>query len=113
MARGSVVEESTGKLTLEELRAALRQVGTERYHHQHPFHVRMHEGKLSRGQLQAWALNRYARGESELWIMMATSSATAEFCAGSSWRKQLGWTGSGSCAQKGFCQRRDLSATNT
>ena len=25
----------------------------------HPFHLLMHEGKLSRGQLQAWALNRY------------------------------------------------------
>ena len=47
------------KLTFEELRAALRQVGDERYHHKHPFHLLMHEGKLSRGQLQAWALNRY------------------------------------------------------
>jgi pyrroloquinoline-quinone synthase len=43
----------------EGLRAALRQVGEERYHHKHPFHLLMHEGKLSRGQLQAWALNRY------------------------------------------------------
>jgi pyrroloquinoline-quinone synthase len=50
---------SAPKLTLEELRAALRQVGEERYHHKHPFHLLMHEGKLSRGQLQAWALNRY------------------------------------------------------
>ena len=33
--------------------------GEERYHHKHPFHVRMHEGLLTRGQLQAWALNRY------------------------------------------------------
>ena len=41
------------------MRAALRQVGEERYHHKHPFHLLMHEGKLSRGQLQAWALNRY------------------------------------------------------
>ena len=47
------------KLTFEELRAALRQVGEERYHHKHPFHLLMHEGKLTRGQLQAWALNRY------------------------------------------------------
>lgn len=46
-------------LSMEELRAALRKVGEERYHHQHPFHLLMHEGKLSRGQLQAWALNRY------------------------------------------------------
>ena len=34
-------------------------IGEERYHHKHPFHLRMHEGNLSRGQLQAWALNRY------------------------------------------------------
>ena len=46
-------------LSGDELRAALLRVGEERYHHRHPFHVLMHEGKLSRGQLQAWALNRY------------------------------------------------------
>jgi len=46
-------------LTNEELRARLRTVGEERYHHQHPFHLLMHEGKLTRGQLQAWVLNRY------------------------------------------------------
>jgi pyrroloquinoline-quinone synthase len=46
-------------LSPEELRARLRQVGEERYHHRHPFHLMMHEGQLSRGQLQAWALNRY------------------------------------------------------
>jgi pyrroloquinoline-quinone synthase len=48
-----------GALSGEELRARLRQVGEERYHHRHPFHLMMHEGELSRGQLQAWALNRY------------------------------------------------------
>jgi len=42
-----------------ELEARLRRVGAERYHHQHPFHAMMHEGQLSRGQMQAWALNRY------------------------------------------------------
>jgi len=46
-------------LTREELRARLQEVGRERYHHRHPFHLMMHDGKLSRGQLQAWALNRY------------------------------------------------------
>lgn len=46
-------------LSFEELRAQLRAVGEGRYHHKHPFHLLMHEGKLSRGQLQAWALNRY------------------------------------------------------
>ncbi len=46
-------------LTFDELRASLRAVGEERYHHKHPFHLMMHEGRLTRGQLQAWALNRY------------------------------------------------------
>ena len=46
-------------LTREELRTRLQEVGRERYHHQHPFHLMMHEGRLTRGQLQAWALNRY------------------------------------------------------
>jgi pyrroloquinoline-quinone synthase len=40
--------------------ARFHAIGEERYHHKHPFHQRMHEGKLTRGQLQAWALNRYA-----------------------------------------------------
>ena len=39
--------------------ARFHAIGAERYHHLHPFHQRMHEGKLTRGQLQAWALNRY------------------------------------------------------
>jgi len=46
-------------LSRDEFRAQLRAVGEERYHHKHPFHLLMHEGKLTRGQLQAWALNRY------------------------------------------------------
>jgi pyrroloquinoline-quinone synthase len=46
-------------LTFDELRAQLRAVGEQRYHHQHPFHLLMHQGRLTRGQLQAWALNRY------------------------------------------------------
>jgi len=54
------VEESTERLlSFDELRAQLRAVGEERYHHKHPFHLLMHEGRLSREQLQAWALNRY------------------------------------------------------
>jgi hypothetical protein len=46
-------------LTAEELKSKLLAVGAEKYHHKHPFHLLMHEGKLTRGQLQAWALNRY------------------------------------------------------
>jgi len=46
-------------LSNSDLVASLRKIGEDRYHHKHPFHLRMHEGKLTRGQLQAWALNRY------------------------------------------------------
>lgn len=52
-------ESDTSLLLFDGLRAKLRAVGEERYHHQHPFHLMMHEGRLTRGQLQAWALNRY------------------------------------------------------
>jgi pyrroloquinoline-quinone synthase len=43
----------------DELIARLRDEGVRRYHDNHPFHRLMHEGKLSREQLQAWVLNRY------------------------------------------------------
>ena len=36
-----------------------RAVGAERYHDKHPFHHLLHGGKLHKGQVQAWALNRY------------------------------------------------------
>jgi coenzyme PQQ biosynthesis protein C len=43
----------------EELEAALRAIGAERYHWNHPFHLAMRAGELTRAQVQAWALNRY------------------------------------------------------
>lgn len=52
---------STDKPLLSEADfiAGFHAIGEERYHHQHPFHLLMHEGSLTRGQLQVWALNRY------------------------------------------------------
>jgi coenzyme PQQ biosynthesis protein C len=41
------------------LEAALRRIGEERYHWNHPFHIAMKNGELTKPQLQAWALNRY------------------------------------------------------
>jgi len=43
----------------EELEAALRDIGARRYHRLHPFHHLLHGGRCSKGQVQAWALNRY------------------------------------------------------
>lgn len=37
----------------------LRAEGARRYHDQHPFHLAMHEGRLSREDLGRWVLNRY------------------------------------------------------
>lgn len=42
-----------------EFERALRAVGAGRYHHLHPFHVRMHEGSLSPDQIRAWVANRF------------------------------------------------------
>jgi pyrroloquinoline-quinone synthase len=39
---------------VEALRAHSR-----RYHDQHPFHVRMNAGRLSRRQIQGWVANRF------------------------------------------------------
>src|SRR5262245_57080633 len=43
----------------EELEAMLRHIGATRYPNLHPFHKLLHGGKLNKGQVQAWALNRY------------------------------------------------------
>jgi len=50
---------TTAPLTTDQLEARLREIGAERYHNNHPFHHLMRDGKLDRGQIQAWALNRY------------------------------------------------------
>ncbi len=46
-------------MTRDELEAALRKIGATRYHNLHPFHKLLHGGELNKGQVQAWALNRY------------------------------------------------------
>jgi len=46
-------------MTPDELEAALRDIGARRYHRLHPFHGLLHGGKCTKGQVQAWALNRY------------------------------------------------------
>ncbi len=43
----------------EEFERRLRQIGEERYHNKHPFHQLLHQGKLNKGQVQAWVLNRF------------------------------------------------------
>ena len=43
----------------EAMERRLRHIGATRYHSLHPFHRLLHGGKLNKGQVQAWALNRY------------------------------------------------------
>ena len=50
---------SDRKLSPDELEAALNAIGAERYHILHPFHRLLHDGGATKGQVQAWALNRY------------------------------------------------------
>jgi coenzyme PQQ biosynthesis protein C len=76
-------------LPADEFVARFHAIGEERYHHKHPFHLLMHEGKLGRGQLQAWALNRYYY-QSRIPIKDATilaRSEDAEFRR--AWRKRI------------------------
>jgi pyrroloquinoline-quinone synthase len=44
---------------LSGFEARLRSIGAERYHHRHPFNLRMHAGELSRDELRTWVANRY------------------------------------------------------
>jgi coenzyme PQQ biosynthesis protein C len=46
-------------LSPAELEARLRDIGARRYHNRHPFHHLLHGGQCTKGQVQAWALNRY------------------------------------------------------
>src|SRR5580704_8272070 len=69
--------------------AGFHAIGEERYHHKHPFHLLMHEGKLTRGQLQAWALNRY-HYQSRIPIKDAAILARSEDPAFRlAWRKRI------------------------
>ena len=49
----------TTLLSPDQLEAELRAIGAQLYHDKHPFHALLHNGKLNRGQVQAWALNRF------------------------------------------------------
>lgn len=43
----------------DEFVAALRAVGDRRYHHLHPFHLRMNSGELSPEEIRRWVVNRF------------------------------------------------------
>ena len=43
----------------EEFEARLRQIGKERYHDKHPFHILLHSGGCTPDQVRAWVINRF------------------------------------------------------
>jgi coenzyme PQQ biosynthesis protein C len=43
----------------DDLTGRLMALGARRYHDKHPFHLRLHSGRCSKGEVQAWALNRF------------------------------------------------------
>jgi pyrroloquinoline-quinone synthase len=45
--------------TKAEFTERLKDVGRSFYHDKHPFHLAMHQGKLSREQISGWVANRY------------------------------------------------------
>jgi pyrroloquinoline-quinone synthase len=53
------VSEAPALLSRQEFTERLRSEGERRYHDHHPYHVMMHEGRLTQLQLQQWVLNRY------------------------------------------------------
>ena len=46
-------------MTKNDFEQRLRNIGAERYHDNCRFHHLLHNGKLNKGQVQAWAINRY------------------------------------------------------
>ncbi len=66
MTEAATAQKTSGTdvlLTPEEFEAAIRAVGAERYHDKHIFHKMLHGGQMNKGQVQAWALNRYCYQE--------------------------------------------------
>jgi pyrroloquinoline-quinone synthase len=82
-------EKPTEMLPEAEFVARFHAIGRERYHHQHPFHLLMHEGKLTRGQLQAWALNRYSYQSSIPIKDAAILARTVDPAFRLAWRKRI------------------------
>ena len=54
-----MMTEVASLLSKEQLEERLRKIGEHYYHNKHEFHKLLHSGKLNKGQIQAWALNRY------------------------------------------------------
>lgn len=54
----TALDETRAPGSTEDFEAALRRQG-QRYHHQHPFHLRMNRGELDSDQIRGWVANRF------------------------------------------------------
>ena len=54
-----VKEKTIAPWSEAEFKKQLEMIGKNRYHHHHPFHKKMHEGKLSKYELRSWIINRF------------------------------------------------------
>src|ERR1044071_6660391 len=52
-------DHNRGPLVKDAFVEWLSREGSTRYHDHHPYHMLMHEGRLTKIQLQQWVLNRY------------------------------------------------------
>ena len=59
IALDNTTEEHQTPWTNEQFENELRKIGKKRYHDNCKFHHLLHSGKLNKGQVQAWAINRY------------------------------------------------------
>lgn len=53
------LQSSRQLLSEEQFVARLKKIGEDKYHDKHPFHARMHEGLLSKDEMQRWIANRF------------------------------------------------------
>jgi len=73
----------------EQLEGQLRAIGAERYHDKHPFHRRLHGGECSKGQVQAWVLNRYCYQNAIPRKDAALISKTSNAALRREWRRRI------------------------
>jgi pyrroloquinoline-quinone synthase len=52
-------EDREAALAPDAFEARIRRLLDERYHHRHPFHLRMYAGELTHEELRTWVRNRY------------------------------------------------------
>lgn len=76
-------------LSAYTLETELRRIGAERYHNLHPFHRLLHSGGLDRGQVQAWALNRYCYQATVPRKDLALMSRMADPATRRAWRNRV------------------------